>query len=141
MSGPGGPRSKRSVRARILPAIHQQVLAGDVARMHAAQEGAGSAEFLRRAEAAGRVHLGARLEFVLVALAALGSARPVGAAQAVGVEGTRQQAVDGYTAAHRDASDAGDEAGEAAARTVAEAQNVDRRLHRARGDVHDAPEA
>src|SRR5947207_13308275 len=89
------PPQQRLVRPRILPAVHQQVLAGDVARMRAAQEGAGGAELLRRAEAAGRVHLGAGLELLFVALAALGGARLVGAAQAVGVERARQQAVDG----------------------------------------------
>src|SRR5215211_7697875 len=110
------------VRPRILPAVHQQVLAGDVARMRAAQEGAGGTEFLRRAEAAGRVHLGTGLELFLVALAALGGAGLVGAAQAVGVEGTRQQAVDGHAMTHRDARHAGNEAGEAAPRAVAQAQ-------------------
>src|SRR5258708_12702430 len=74
------------IRARVLAAIHQQVLPGDVARVHAAQEGAGRAELLRRAEAAGRIELGARLVFLLVALAALGGARLVGAAQPAGVQ-------------------------------------------------------
>src|SRR5437773_1228434 len=130
-----------SIRAGILAAVHQQILAGDVAGVHAAQEGAGRAELLRRAEAAGRIELGARLVFLLVALAALGGARFVGAAQPVGVERAGQQAVDGDAVAHGDAGDAGHEAGQPAARTVAQAQDVDRRLHRARGDVHDAPEA
>ena len=75
------------IRARVLAAVHQQVLAGDVARVRAAQEGAGRAEFLGRAETAGRIHLGAGGVLLVVALAALGSARLVGAAQAGGTDG------------------------------------------------------
>ena len=79
--------------------------------------------------------------FLLVALAALGGAHLVGAAQPVGVERPGQQAVDGDAVAHRDARHAGHEAGQAGARAVAQPQDVDRRLHRARGDVHDTAEA
>ena len=38
------------------------------------------------------------------------------------------------------AREAGDEAGQARARAVGQAEDVDRRLHRARGDVDDAAE-
>jgi hypothetical protein len=53
------------------------------------------------------------------------------ALEAIGVEGAGQQVVDGH-ALRRDgrARHAGHEAGEAAARAVGEAQDVDRRLHR-----------
>jgi hypothetical protein len=55
-------------------------------------------------------------------------------AQAVGVEGAGQQVVDRDVARRqpRLPRQAGDEAGQAAARAVAQAQHVDRRLHRAR---------
>ena len=60
-------------------------------------------------------------------------------AQAVGVEGAGQQAVDGDASRRQLAArEAGDEARQAAARSVREAEDVDRRLHRARGDVDDA---
>src|SRR6266851_6412163 len=144
-SGRGNPRPEEvrapSIRTRVLAAVHQQVLAGDIARVRAAQEGAGRAEFLGRAEAAGRIHLGAGRVLIVIALAALGGARLVSAAQPIGVERTGQQAVDGDAVPDSDAGHAGHEAGEAAARAVAQPQYVDRRLHRARRDVHDAAEA
>ena len=63
-----------------------------------------------------------------------------GAAQAVGVERARQQAVDGDVVDHGLARKSGDEAGEAGARAVGQSQNLDRRLHRGGGDVDDAAE-
>ena len=45
----------------VLAAVHQQVLAGDVAGMHAAQERAGGSELVGSAEATCRMRLGARL--------------------------------------------------------------------------------
>src|SRR6185312_7293542 len=99
------------------------------------------AELLGGAEAAGRMGLGARGVLLLEALAGLGGARPGRVAEPIGVERARQQAVDGDAVTDRGARHAGDEAGQARARAVAEAEDVDRRLHRAGGDVHDAPEA
>ena len=54
--------------------------------------------------------------------------------------GTRQQAVDGDVVDHGLARKAGNEAGEAGAGAVGQAQYLDRRLHRGRGDVDDAAE-
>src|SRR5580704_7321681 len=136
-----GEETLSLIRPRVLAAVHQQVLAGDVARVRAAQEGTGRAEFLGRAEAAGRVRLGAGSVLLVIALAALGGARLVGAAQAIGVERAGQQAVDGHTMTDGDTGHAGHEAGETAPRAVAQPQYVDRRLHRTRRDVHDAAEA
>ena len=62
------------------------------------------------------------------------------AAQPVGLERARQQPVDGDVVDHGLARQAGDEAGEAGARAVGQAQHLDRRLHRGRGDVDDAAE-
>jgi len=63
-----GEETLSLVRPRVLAAVHQQVLAGDVARMGAAQEGAGRAEFLGRAEAAGRIRLGTGGILLVIAL-------------------------------------------------------------------------
>jgi hypothetical protein len=122
-------------------AVEKQVLGRDEAGLHAAQEGAGVAEFVRRPEAAGgvggaaaREHLGGVQALVLRPL-------PGGLAQAVGLEGAGQQVVDGDVVAHVLPRDAGDEAGQAGARAVGQAQDVDRRLHGRRGDVDDAAEA
>ena len=68
------------------------------------------------------------------------SAFATGAAQPVGVERSRQQAVDGDVVDHGLARDAGDKAGEAGAGAVGQSQHLDRRLHRGRGDVDDAAE-
>src|SRR5574340_945115 len=134
-------RTAASERARIRPAVEQQVLAGDEAGVGAAQEGAGVAEFGRVAEAAGGIGVHARAAHLLVGLAARLGARHERGLQAIGVERPGQQVVDGDVVLHGLARQSGDEAGEPRARTVGQPENVDGRLHRTRGDVHDTPEA
>src|SRR5262245_60863661 len=78
--------------AREGAAVDQQALAGDVARLRRAQERASGTEFVGAAEALGRP-LGLRL----VVWDALGFG--IGSdvrRQALGVEGARQQAIDGH---------------------------------------------
>ena len=87
------------------------------------------------------MRLGAGSVLFLEGATCLRRARFCRASQAVGVERSRQQAIDRHAMTDRRARDAGHEAREARPRTVAEPQNVDRRLYRTRGDVHDAPEA
>src|SRR4029079_15814415 len=58
-------------RAGKMAAVHEQVLAGDEARMHAAKESAGRAELLDGAEALGRVRLRADLLQLRLRLAEL----------------------------------------------------------------------
>src|SRR5207302_8933126 len=107
-----------SERPRVSTAVEQQILAGNVTCLRAAQVGAGIAELLDAAEAARRVRLGARLAQLLVALAArLGVVLEV-RAQPVGVERAGQQVIDGHVVAHGFARQPGDEAGEARARAV-----------------------
>src|SRR6267378_1629835 len=130
-----------SERPRVGAAVQQQILAGNVTRLRAAQIGAGIAEFLDAAEAARRVRLGAGLAQLLVAPAARLGVELEVRAQPVGVERAGQQVVDGHVVAHGLARQPGDEAGEAGARAVRQAELGDRVLHRARGDVDDAPEA
>ena len=102
-SWPASPSRRRarrpaSERARVGAAVHQHVLAGDVAGVRAAQEGAGGAELAGGAEALRRVELAARVHHLLQRLAALLRGADHGAAQAVGVEGAGQQVVDGDVA-------------------------------------------
>ncbi len=59
---------------------------------------------------------------------------------AVGVEGAGQQIVDRDIGVDHLPRDAGDEAGEAGAGTAGEVEPGHRHLHRAGGDVDDAPE-
>ncbi len=62
--------------------------------------------------------------------------------QAVGIKGARQQVVDGDALCGQPAArNAGHKAGQAAARAIGQPQDVDRRLHRAAGDVDDAAKA
>src|ERR1700760_237646 len=76
-------------------AVGQHVLAGQVGRMHAAQEGADGAELGGIAEAAGGDRLLARGADRLDVLAGLLGGADHRALQAVGVEGARQQVVEG----------------------------------------------
>src|SRR5579875_3258284 len=97
---PPPPRPAGLQRARIGATVKQQVLAGDEPGLRAAQKGAGGAELLGRAEAAGRVLLLPLPPHLLErAAGALGHRRHVGA-QAVGVERPRQQIVDRDVVAH-----------------------------------------
>src|SRR5215472_17039288 len=84
-----------SERAREHAAVDQQVLSGDVAGRGRAQERTGGAELVRRAEAPGRNRGGAcGCDLVDRGALLLGGGLDV-RAQAVGVEGARQQAIDG----------------------------------------------
>src|SRR6267143_3231261 len=128
-------------RAGIDTAVDQEILAGDVARLDAAQVGAELAELLGRAEAAGR-DLFFPLALDLLRSLALLLRRKLGVAdQPVGPEAPGKQVVDGDVVHDGFARETGDEAGEAAPRAVRQRQLRDRRLYRARGDVDDAPEA
>jgi len=72
-------------------AVEQDVLPGDEAGLGAAQERAGLAEFFRGAEAPGGIELGALGHHRLHGKTALLGFRLAGAAQTVGIEGSRQQ--------------------------------------------------
>jgi hypothetical protein len=127
--------------ARISAAVHQHVLAIDVARMLAAQERAGGAELVRVAEAAGggfchTLHA----DFFRCFSGQFGGADEA-AAQAVGFEAAGQQVVDRHAALGDVARDAGDETGQAGAGTVGQAEVVAWGLDRAAGDVDDAAPA
>src|SRR6266849_665089 len=122
-------------------AVDQEVLAGDVARLDAAQIGAELAELLGRAEAAGRNRLLPLALDLLGRLALLLRGKLGVADEPVGPEAPGKDIVDRDVVRDRFAGEARDEAGEAAARAVRERELRDRRLHRARGDVDDAPEA
>src|SRR5215472_2299691 len=96
--------------------VDQQVLPGDIAGLGRAQERAGGAELVRCAEALGRNRDGTRgRDLVDRGALLLGGGLDV-RAQAVSVEGARQQAIDGDVCARHRACDAGHEGGEPGAR-------------------------
>ena len=105
-----------------------------------AQERAGLAELVRRAEAPGRILGDARGEERVVVLAGLRRQLAQSVDLAVGEERAGQQVVDRDVVLRDLACEAGDEAGQACARAVRQAEMRERRLHRARRDVDDAPE-
>src|SRR6266705_5657225 len=146
----GAPESRPTLRSMpygalegtgVDAAVDQEILAGDVARLDAAQIGAELAELLGRAEAAGGNRLLPLALDLLGRLALLLRGKLGVALQPVGPEAPGKDIVDRDVVRDRFASEARDEAGEAAARAVRERELRDRRLHRARGDVDDAPEA
>src|SRR5213075_374454 len=107
----GCPRRPILERARVRAAIDQEVLAGDVARLRAAEIGAGVAEFGGIAEPPGRD--GAqpiRRHLLLRQPGRLGKTgdRLSGS---VGEERARQQVVDGHVVLRGLPGEAGDEAG------------------------------
>src|SRR4051794_1982893 len=116
----GSPLALILERARECAAVEQEVLARDVAGLRAAKVGAGIAEFLDRAEAAGRVGLGANLSELVRRLSRLLRVELEVAAQPVGLERAGQEIVDGHVLAHGLAREAGDEPGQAGARAVRE---------------------
>lgn len=126
-----------------MAAVEQQVLAGHVAGMDAAEKGAEGAELVGGPEAACRNAPAALLADGLGALRRGPGGGIQGLAQALGIEGSGQQVVDRHVAPGqvRLAGQAGDEAGQAAARAIGEAENVDRRLYRRRSDAHHPAEA
>ncbi|MGY4282393.1 hypothetical protein ACVWXO_001613 [Bradyrhizobium sp. LM2.7] len=89
--------------------VEQKVLPGDEAGLGAAQEGAGIAELVGLAEAAGGVELGALSQDLLRRDTALVGFGLRGSGQAVGLERAGQQAVDGDVVDHGLARKAGDE--------------------------------
>src|ERR1700716_1767186 len=119
-------------------AVDQQVLPGDVAGLGRAQEHAGGAELVRRAEALGRNGSGARGAELLVGNALLLGGGLDVALQSVGVEGARQQEVDGHVGPGDRARDAGHEGGKPGPRRRREIETDQRHLHRARRDIYDA---
>src|SRR5712691_1658410 len=132
-----GRYAERSERAGVDAAVDQEILAGDIARLHAAQVGAELAELLGRAEAAGRDLL-FPLALDLLRRPALLLRRELGVAdQPVGPEAPGEEVVDRDVVRDGFAREARDEAGKAAARAVRERELRDRGLHRARGDVED----
>src|SRR5207248_320703 len=137
----GGGAGLRSERAGVGAAVDQEVLAGDVARLHAADEGTQLPEVGRVAETAGRVGggaLGPDLVDRPARAAGVGlDARP----DAVGVERAGQDVVDRDAPAYRLPRDAGDEARQPRARAVREPERLDRRLDGDRRDVDDPAEA
>src|SRR5574343_933330 len=129
-----------SMDARIGAPIGQPVLAGNVARMHAAQKGADRAKFPRCAQAPRRNGRGVRGPHLLQAAAGARGLSGKGGGEAVGVELARQEVVDRDPARRqRAARHTSDKPREAAARSVGQTQDVDGRLDGAGGDVDDAP--
>jgi hypothetical protein len=131
-----------SERARVGAAVDQQVLAGDVAGLRAAQEGAGAPNSSAVPKRAPGWPCAAFVQNGVTLLAALAGRAPWPCAQAVGVEGPGQQVVDGDVApARRLARHAGDEAGQT--RCARRWTGPGRRSAPSprRGDVDDAAEA
>src|SRR5579863_10204197 len=95
-------------------AVEQDVLSGDETRLGAAQKRASKAEFFGLAKTPGGIEFGALCQHFVHGDAAFLSFR-LGdrAAQPVGVERTRQQAVDGDVVDHSLARNARDKSGEA----------------------------
>src|SRR5213593_943830 len=136
-----GRYAERSERAGVDAAVDQEILAGDVARLHAAQVGAELAELLGRAEAARGNRFLDVPPHLFHGLTLLLRGELGVALQPVGPEAPGEQVVDRDVVCDGRAREARDEAGEAAPRAVREREFRDRSLHRARGDVDDAPEA
>src|SRR6266853_1979609 len=136
-----GRYAERSERAGVDAAVDQEILAGNVARLHAAQIGAELAELLGRAEAARGNRLLDVPPHLFHGLAFLLRGELGVALQPVGPEAPGEQVVDRDVVCDGRAREARDEAGEAAPRAVRERELRDRGLHRARSDVDDAPEA
>src|ERR1700719_1413226 len=106
-------------RAGERAAVEQDVLAGDKARLGAAQKRASEAKFFGLAEASGGIEFRPLRQHLIHTDAALLGFRLCNrAAQAVGIEWARQQAIDGDVVDHGLARKAGDEAGKAGARAI-----------------------
>ena len=130
-----------SKRAGEQAAIDQDVLAGDVAGMGRAEEGADLAEFLDGAEAPGG-NLGDRAGGKLLDLGAGPFSRPFPAGgQPFGIHAARQDVVDGDVSVGDLAADPGEERRQAGAGAGREIESRDRRQNGVRGDVDDAAEA
>src|SRR6266702_7731970 len=134
-----GRYAERSERAGVDAAVDQEILARDVARLHAAQKGAQLAELLGRADTARRNRLLDVPPHLFHGLAFLLRGELGVALQPVGPEAPGEQVVDRDVVRDGRARLARHEAGEAAPRAVRERELRDRSLHRARGDVENAP--
>jgi enamine deaminase RidA (YjgF/YER057c/UK114 family) len=136
----GAGRASGSVSARVGAAVGQDVLPRQVGRVGAAQKGADGAELVRSAVAAGRdLGLLAGADGLHALAVFLAAAASVVAMRSVSnLPGSRLLIVTPLAMALR-ATPATNRS--AAARAIAQAQDVDRRLDRARGDVDDAAEA
>src|SRR6202171_3488712 len=135
------PNGLHSQRARKCAAIEQDVLPGDVACLGAAEKRASPPEFLGIAEASGRIELGAFGQQLVDRDAALLRVDLCDrAAQAVSIERSRQQAVDGDVVDYGLARNTCNESGEAGAGAVGQSKHLDRRLYRGGSDVDDAAE-
>ena len=121
-------------------AVYDEVLTGNIARLGAAHKRAQIAEFGRVTEPAGRVCLAPAGDNVIQVLAGFFRRRELGLAQAVGIERSRQNIVDGDVVNHRRARQAGDKSGQPGARAIGQAQDIDGRLDGNRGDIDDAAE-
>src|SRR5262249_32485273 len=129
-----------SHRPRESAAIDEEVLPGDVAGLGGAQKGAGGAEFSRRAEALGGHGRHALAPCLLDRdTPVLGNSRHV-RLQPFRLECAGQEKVDGDVGRGNRARDPGEESGQTRARPRGEIEAGERHLHRARGDVDDAPE-
>src|ERR1022692_2167075 len=117
--------------------VDQNVLADDIARLRAAQESTSLAELGGAAEAARGVRAHLSLAQFLDRLPCGFRSRFEIAAQPIGVEGAGKQVVDRHVVPRNLARKTRDKAGQAAARAIGQAENVDRRLDRQRGDIHD----
>src|SRR5579863_1537089 len=128
-------------RPRKRAAVDQDVLAGDVARLSAGEEGAEFAELFRSPEALGRdrrLALAPRRRFGNSArLGLLLKAAP----QAVGVEGAGLDRIDGHIVLGDLPGGRGEEGRQSRPRPGGNVKPGDWRAHRRRRDVEDAAEA
>src|SRR5579864_7215006 len=127
-------------RAGECAAVDQDILSGDVAGLRRAQKRTRRAELVGRADALGRHRFDALGETCIVADVALLHRRLDVGAEAVGVENSRQDEIDGDVGGGDRAGDPGQERGQAGARAGGQIEAGDRHFHRARGDVDDAAE-
>src|SRR5216110_2628961 len=119
-----GRCAERSERAGVDAAVDQEILAGDVARLHAAQICAELAELFGRAEAARRNRLLDIPPHLLCGLALLFRAELGVALQPVGPEAPGEQVVDRDVVRDGRAREARHEAGEAAPRAFESASSA-----------------
>src|SRR5262249_44701373 len=135
-----------SICPRVASSVHQQILAGDETGVFGTEKRAIGAELGRPAVAPGRVGGGALAPDLVEALAGQAlAARVEHAAEVVAlrvaVEDAGQEVVDGDVAGDGLPRQPADEANEARARAVRQAELELRDLHAARDDVDDAAEA
>src|SRR5512145_2176887 len=121
-------------------AVDQEILSGNVPRLRPADKSAERPELLRIAETPRRVLVLPAPPLRLERSPRFLRLKPEIGLKAVGRKGPRQQVVDGHIGMRHLPGQAGDEAGESGSRAVRKSERRNRHLHRARGDIHDAPE-